>query len=223
VRFEVLTTVSTKIRAFWDIAPCRLVGVDRRFTGAFCLHHQAMNDDGVSTHLWKVVLLRVYTALCWQVITLWIRIRESAKQRYLVRIPFGKIKFHWSNSWFSSSSSEKKYRSVCHTIVGHDLYQGLKCLLTSYSCQSVSPFVFAICILQRNKKCSTRKQVKLVHSCITQHIPNIIMNSSWVTIREDGEWFFFFISTFRLNSVPTSLIPPFPWSSSVWTCCGFIF
>jgi hypothetical protein len=64
---------------------------------------------------------------------------------------------------------------------------GFEMLLTSYSCQSVSPFVFAIYILQRNKKCSTRKQVKLVHSRITQHIRNIIMNSSWVTIREDRE------------------------------------
>jgi hypothetical protein len=27
-------------RAFWDIAPCSLV-VDRRFIGAYCLHHQA--------------------------------------------------------------------------------------------------------------------------------------------------------------------------------------
>jgi hypothetical protein len=26
--------------AFWDIAPCSLVEVDRRFRGAYCLHHQ---------------------------------------------------------------------------------------------------------------------------------------------------------------------------------------
>jgi hypothetical protein len=25
---------------FWDIAPCRLVGVDRRFRGSYCLYHQ---------------------------------------------------------------------------------------------------------------------------------------------------------------------------------------
>jgi hypothetical protein len=29
-----------KIRAFWDIAPCSLVVVDRRFRGSYCLHHQ---------------------------------------------------------------------------------------------------------------------------------------------------------------------------------------
>jgi hypothetical protein len=29
-----------KITAFWDIAPCRLVEVDRRFRGSYYLHHQ---------------------------------------------------------------------------------------------------------------------------------------------------------------------------------------
>jgi hypothetical protein len=28
------------MRAFWDIAPCSLVGVDRRFRGACCLYHE---------------------------------------------------------------------------------------------------------------------------------------------------------------------------------------
>jgi hypothetical protein len=37
VRFQVLTAVSTKMRAFWNIAPCSLVEVDRRFRGAYCL------------------------------------------------------------------------------------------------------------------------------------------------------------------------------------------
>jgi hypothetical protein len=31
-----------KIKAFWDVAPCSLVGVDRRFRGAYCLA-QMMN------------------------------------------------------------------------------------------------------------------------------------------------------------------------------------
>jgi hypothetical protein len=33
-----------KIAAFWDIASCSLVEVDRSFRGAYCLHHQG-NDD----------------------------------------------------------------------------------------------------------------------------------------------------------------------------------
>jgi hypothetical protein len=40
VRFQVLTAASTKIRAFWDIASCNLVRVDRRFRYTYCLHHQ---------------------------------------------------------------------------------------------------------------------------------------------------------------------------------------
>jgi hypothetical protein len=32
---------SLKFRAFWNIAPCSLFGVDRRFRGiAYCVHHQ---------------------------------------------------------------------------------------------------------------------------------------------------------------------------------------
>jgi hypothetical protein len=66
VRFHVLTAVSTKIVAFWDIAPWSLVEIDRRFRGEYCLHHRGDRpDDGGSTHLWNVGLLqRDYTALC---------------------------------------------------------------------------------------------------------------------------------------------------------------
>jgi hypothetical protein len=40
VRFQVHTTGNMNTRAFWDIAPCSLVGVDRRFRSAYRLHHQ---------------------------------------------------------------------------------------------------------------------------------------------------------------------------------------
>jgi hypothetical protein len=33
-----------EVRVFWDIAPCSHVEVDRRFRGAYCLHHQ--DDQG---------------------------------------------------------------------------------------------------------------------------------------------------------------------------------
>jgi hypothetical protein len=29
---------------FWDVVPCSLVKVDRRFRGAYCLHHEG--DEG---------------------------------------------------------------------------------------------------------------------------------------------------------------------------------
>jgi hypothetical protein len=39
MRFQVLTAVTLKIGALWATAPCSL-GVDRRYRGAYCLHHQ---------------------------------------------------------------------------------------------------------------------------------------------------------------------------------------
>jgi hypothetical protein len=41
-----------KMTVFWDVSPCSLVEVYRRFRGAYCLHHQGAHhhrlDDGVS-------------------------------------------------------------------------------------------------------------------------------------------------------------------------------
>jgi hypothetical protein len=36
VTFQVFTTVSMKMTVFWDVAPCSLVKVERRFRGAYC-------------------------------------------------------------------------------------------------------------------------------------------------------------------------------------------
>jgi hypothetical protein len=38
-RFQVLTAASMKFRVSWDVASCSILVVDRRFRGAFCLHH----------------------------------------------------------------------------------------------------------------------------------------------------------------------------------------
>jgi hypothetical protein len=40
VGFQVLTAASMKSIAFREVALCSLVEVDRRFRGAYCLHHQ---------------------------------------------------------------------------------------------------------------------------------------------------------------------------------------
>jgi hypothetical protein len=42
LRSEVLTATSMKMAVFWDVAPCSLVDTDRRFRGAYCLHHQGL-------------------------------------------------------------------------------------------------------------------------------------------------------------------------------------
>jgi hypothetical protein len=41
VRYQLLMAVSSKMIVFWNVAPCRLVWIDRRFWGAYCLQHQA--------------------------------------------------------------------------------------------------------------------------------------------------------------------------------------
>jgi hypothetical protein len=65
VRFKVLTAASMMFRAvFWVILPCKMT-VDRRFIGAYCLHHQGLliPDDGGSTHLWNVGRQSFYMAV----------------------------------------------------------------------------------------------------------------------------------------------------------------
>jgi hypothetical protein len=48
VRFQVVTAASMKFRVLWDVVPCSLIVVDRRFRGVYCLHHQGDEcpDDG---------------------------------------------------------------------------------------------------------------------------------------------------------------------------------
>jgi hypothetical protein len=48
VRFKFLKAASMKIRDFWKVAPCSL-GADRRFRGAYCLHHYSDDDGAVRT------------------------------------------------------------------------------------------------------------------------------------------------------------------------------
>jgi hypothetical protein len=40
--FRFSRAASMKFRVFWDVAPCSQVDVDRRFRGAYCLHHQGV-------------------------------------------------------------------------------------------------------------------------------------------------------------------------------------
>jgi hypothetical protein len=38
---------------FWDVAPCSLIEIYRRYSGAYCLHHNRSDDEG-SMYLWNV-------------------------------------------------------------------------------------------------------------------------------------------------------------------------
>jgi hypothetical protein len=43
MRFEVHTATRMKMTVFWDVAQCSLIDIDRRFRGAYCLTHGALN------------------------------------------------------------------------------------------------------------------------------------------------------------------------------------
>jgi hypothetical protein len=42
VRFQVFKAASMKITVVWDVAPCSLVDIDRRFRGIQCLHNHGL-------------------------------------------------------------------------------------------------------------------------------------------------------------------------------------
>jgi hypothetical protein len=48
--FKGLIILTMKITVFWDVAPCSLVEVDRRFRGAYFLHHQRIPETSVRFH-----------------------------------------------------------------------------------------------------------------------------------------------------------------------------
>jgi hypothetical protein len=59
VRFQILTATSMKMTVFWDVAPCSLVDNDRRYRGAYCLHHQGQFLPGYTAHH----LLNIYSII----------------------------------------------------------------------------------------------------------------------------------------------------------------
>jgi hypothetical protein len=50
VRFQVLMAANTKMTVCWDLAPCSLVAVYRRFGGAYCSHYQDGEKAARLTH-----------------------------------------------------------------------------------------------------------------------------------------------------------------------------
>jgi hypothetical protein len=57
-KLPVQIIVNMEMTAFWYLAPCSLVEIDRRFVGAYCFYHQGGRvNDGGSKHLWNVDVL----------------------------------------------------------------------------------------------------------------------------------------------------------------------
>jgi hypothetical protein len=47
---------SYQVAVFWDVAPCNMVDIDRRFRGASCLHHQHLRTFMVA-RICKILML----------------------------------------------------------------------------------------------------------------------------------------------------------------------
>jgi hypothetical protein len=63
--------------SFWDLGPCSLAEIYRRFGGANCLHW-SYNDENI-THLLEVGVIRDYTMLYIRRLSLYTRRRENLK------------------------------------------------------------------------------------------------------------------------------------------------
>jgi hypothetical protein len=57
VTFQVLTATSMMMAVFWNVAPCSLVDIDRRFRGAYRLNHQGdvVNSSETSVSIYQSV------------------------------------------------------------------------------------------------------------------------------------------------------------------------
>jgi hypothetical protein len=101
-----------KMTAFWDIAPCNLVELDRRFRDV-CYLHQGL-DDGSGTHLWNVgILQREYTvsyprkllssySLSWES-------EISQKLEYFTEVNYGNVKTWYLRKSEDNFNGEKQY------------------------------------------------------------------------------------------------------------------
>jgi hypothetical protein len=69
VRFQVLTEVSMKTTAFWDIAPCSLVEVDQNFRCDYCLRNQievALITSEMAVFFYKTARCNIPEGCCLQ-------------------------------------------------------------------------------------------------------------------------------------------------------------
>jgi hypothetical protein len=67
-----------KITAFWDVAPCSLVEVDRRFSCSYCLYHYP--EDGISAHLRNVCILRDWHGAIYQKTTILFNLLNNVRK-----------------------------------------------------------------------------------------------------------------------------------------------
>jgi hypothetical protein len=83
-------TTFMKIRAFWDVSPCSLIGVDRRFRRAYCLHHKGDEINALMMEAVCTSETSVYSETSWRCIpedsNLHTRCHENLESHTTVRL-----------------------------------------------------------------------------------------------------------------------------------------
>jgi hypothetical protein len=81
------TVEGKMMSAFWNIEPCSLVEVHRRFGGAYCLHHHC---NGHSSHWWsQYAPLKRRSSLT--------RLHHKISQKAVIFILWNLISYRWQN------------------------------------------------------------------------------------------------------------------------------
>jgi hypothetical protein len=82
------THVILKVTDFWDVAPCILIEIGRRFRGAYCLRHQddGRPNNGRRKDLWNVSFYETARPNIPEVSHLHIRRRKNLNLTYHWRL-----------------------------------------------------------------------------------------------------------------------------------------
>jgi hypothetical protein len=104
-----------KAIAFWHMTLCSLVEVDRRFRGAYCLHHQCdityRSADTISTPVWNIDLLeRQYTAAYPR------RLSTSYSQLWEPEISYSHIIYCYGRGWYHTTRTATTTVLLCFPI-----------------------------------------------------------------------------------------------------------
>jgi hypothetical protein len=145
VRYQVLTAASMKMTVFWDVAPCSLVEVYRRFRGAYFLHHGAtsqktFSDTSLDDSAY-VFWCRSFVAINWMILgeERFITLRVTMINRFRARglggmtHPYwaqlfrtgGKALLHVMSWWFCKIAPISKSVFPLHTPLSSITFQTL--------------------------------------------------------------------------------------------------
>jgi hypothetical protein len=90
--FQVLMAARIKMRALWDIVPCILVGLDRRFRFAYCLHHQASETSSIPMRLHDAIsqktlfITQIFSSMLQNSLGMKVSLPVTYQAKYMFRV-----------------------------------------------------------------------------------------------------------------------------------------